>query len=194
MPAAARPDPEPVATRDRILRAGVRQFQAGGYHGTGVAAILTEAHAPKGSFYHHFPGGKEALAVAAVAWLAAEVDMFLDHLAASGAGGTAMALAMARHAAAGLGHADRMRGSLIAVLAAEAVPGSAAIRVALERAVAGWRDRLRAGFARDSAADPDDRAQVALAAIEGATVLARITGRSAMAVEIVAAALGRQAA
>ena len=28
----------PVSTRDRILRAGVQQFQANGYHGTGVAA------------------------------------------------------------------------------------------------------------------------------------------------------------
>ena len=188
--AAVRPDPVPLVTRERILRAGVRQFQAVGYHGTGVAMILAEAHAPKGCFYHHFPGGKEQLAVEAVVWLAQEVNAFLDRLAASGANGTAMALGVARHATAGLHHADTMRGSLIAVLAAETVPGPPAIRAALDRAIAGWADRLGAGFAREGAADSGGRAETALAAIEGATVLARLRGRPDMVVTIVAAALG----
>ena len=188
--AAVQPCQQKVVTRERILHAGVSRFQASGYHGTGVAAILAEAQAPKGSFYHHFPGGKEQLAVEAVEWLAEEVGGFLERYAVSGAGGVEMALGMARYAARGLGRAETMRGSLIAVLAADAVPGSAAIGAALNRAVGRWVAKLGDGFAREGASDPDSRAKVALAVIEGATVLALIAGRPAAAVEIVAAALG----
>jgi TetR/AcrR family transcriptional repressor of lmrAB and yxaGH operons len=51
--------------RERILRAALSHFQRHGYHGAGLAEILEEARAPKGSLYHHFPGGKAQLARAA---------------------------------------------------------------------------------------------------------------------------------
>ena len=164
------------STRERILQAGVAQFQAQGYHGVGVAAILEEARAPKGSFYHHFPGGKEQLAVEALAWLAGEIDRFLDRLDGDGANGVAMACGMADYAAKGLARADRMRGSLVTVLAADATPQSTAITGALRGAVDGWLDRLERGFARQGSREPRETARAALAVIEGATVLCRITG------------------
>jgi TetR/AcrR family transcriptional repressor of lmrAB and yxaGH operons len=177
------------SSRERILRAGVDRFQAHGYHGTGIAAILAEARAPKGCFYHHFPGGKEQLAVEAVEWLAGEVDDFLDRLNGANAEGADMVLGMAQYAAKGLARAHSMRGSLIAVLAAEAVPGSAAIGAALKRTVAGWTDKLSAGFERSGVANADSVAVRALALLEGAAVLARIAGRPEQTVEIVAASL-----
>ena len=57
--------PEPD-TRTRILRAALRLFRRHGYHGVGINDILAEAQAPKGSMYHHFPGGKEEIAAAVV--------------------------------------------------------------------------------------------------------------------------------
>lgn len=187
--AAGRTEQRP--TRERILRAGVRLFQAQGYHGTGVAAILEQAHAPKGSFYHHFPGGKEDLAVATVQWLAAEVGGFLDGILAAGGGGREMILGLADHAALGLAQADNMRGSLIAVLAAEAVPGSAAIGAALRSTVEGWLVRLATGLEREGLEDAEARAREALSLVEGATVTARIAGRPDMVGEIVRGALER---
>ncbi|WP_158598519.1 TetR/AcrR family transcriptional regulator [Notoacmeibacter ruber] len=53
-------------TRERILNAALALFKARGYHAAGVADILALAKAPKGSLYHHFPGGKPDLASAAV--------------------------------------------------------------------------------------------------------------------------------
>jgi len=52
-----------IPHRDRMLRAGNQLFYRHGYHGTSVDAILAEAHAPKGSFYHHF-GSKESFGFA----------------------------------------------------------------------------------------------------------------------------------
>ncbi len=53
-------------TRSRILTAAQRLFRKRGYHATGLNDILTLADAPKGSMYHHFPGGKEAIGVCVI--------------------------------------------------------------------------------------------------------------------------------
>ncbi|MEM8579499.1 MAG: helix-turn-helix domain-containing protein [Pseudomonadota bacterium] len=54
-----------LPTKDRLIQAAMRLFRSHGYNGVGVAEILAEAKAPKGSLYHHFPNGKADLAVAA---------------------------------------------------------------------------------------------------------------------------------
>jgi AcrR family transcriptional regulator len=51
-----------IPTRDRILYASAELFRRQGYAGTGLKQIAAEAHAPFGSVYHFFPGGKEQLA------------------------------------------------------------------------------------------------------------------------------------
>ena len=53
-------------TRERLLTAAQRLFRKRGYHATGLIDILEVAQAPKGSLYHHFPGGKEAIGVCVV--------------------------------------------------------------------------------------------------------------------------------
>lgn len=59
MPAIAR-------HRQPIINAAVRLFRRQGYGGTGLNDIVDESHAPKGSLYHYFPGGKSSIAIAAV--------------------------------------------------------------------------------------------------------------------------------
>src|SRR5580704_7084036 len=99
-----------LPTRDRLIRAGVYFFETQGYHGTGVAAILARAKSVKGSFYHHFPHGKEQLAVASLQWLEGEVTRYLDGLAANGCGSVHMVEGIARHAARGMRSGERRRG------------------------------------------------------------------------------------
>lgn len=41
-------------TRQRLLDVGLAMLLEHGYHGLGIQALLDAAHAPKGSFYHHF--------------------------------------------------------------------------------------------------------------------------------------------
>lgn len=63
------PTPTPANsgdTRERLLTAAQRLFRKRGYHATGLNDILEAAQAPKGSLYHHFPGGKEAIGVCVV--------------------------------------------------------------------------------------------------------------------------------
>jgi AcrR family transcriptional regulator len=56
------PGTSDIPTRDRILYASAELFRRQGYAGTGLKQIAAEAHAPFGSVYHFFPGGKEQLA------------------------------------------------------------------------------------------------------------------------------------
>jgi AcrR family transcriptional regulator len=52
----------PTDTRERLVDAGADLFRLQGFAGTGIKAILAEAHAQFSSLYHHFPGGKDELA------------------------------------------------------------------------------------------------------------------------------------
>jgi TetR/AcrR family transcriptional regulator, lmrAB and yxaGH operons repressor len=70
--------PTPAATRERILMAALKLFRQRGYHATGLAEILALAESPKGSLYHHFPGGKEEIAVAVVELITAGVLQAFD--------------------------------------------------------------------------------------------------------------------
>jgi TetR/AcrR family transcriptional repressor of lmrAB and yxaGH operons len=55
-----------IPTRTRILDASGSLFRRHGYAATGIKAILAGSDAPYGSLYHHFPGGKQELGVAAI--------------------------------------------------------------------------------------------------------------------------------
>lgn len=60
-------------TKDRLIRAAAHLFRSRGYHGVGLNDLLSEAAAPKGSLYHHFPNGKADLALAAATWASDEM-------------------------------------------------------------------------------------------------------------------------
>lgn len=177
---------EDLPTKPRIIRAGVMLFQAHGYHGTGIAMIIEHAGIPKGSFYHHFPGGKEQLAVATLQWLQSEVHDFLDKLARKGASFRTMVLGIAHFTASGLRESRTRRGSLLAVLAQDAIPESAAIMAAARQFADGIRMQLLAALERENIATTHfGLVEQALALLQGSSVVARIEGNPNRAIEIV---------
>jgi TetR/AcrR family transcriptional repressor of lmrAB and yxaGH operons len=176
-------------TRERLIRAALKLFQQRGYHGAGLIEILAEAQAPKGSLYHHFPSGKEALAVACVAWLQDEVCGFLDDLAAKGGSFRLMVEGLARYTAEGHRRDPARRGTLLAVLAQDVMPETPDLTAAVRAYADAVRVRLadawrRASPSQDRAAELADQA---LAVLHGAATLARIEGRSERGVELVEA-------
>lgn len=64
-------------SRDRMIKATALLLQTKGYVGTGLNDIVKESGAPKGSIYHHFPQGKEQLAIEAVNWTKENVTLFI---------------------------------------------------------------------------------------------------------------------
>mgnify|MGYP000176132320 FL=1 len=68
---------KPRPTKDRLIRAAAQLFSNRGYHGVGLAEILAEAKAPKGSMYHHFPNGKSDLAMASATWASDQILLLI---------------------------------------------------------------------------------------------------------------------
>ncbi len=56
-----------LATRERILDAGMELFHLHGYNATGLDKVIKKAGITKGNFYYHFKS-KEALALATLDW------------------------------------------------------------------------------------------------------------------------------
>ncbi len=70
-----------MRTRDRLVAAMADALLRRGYSGASVQEILTWSKVPKGSLYHHFPGGKEQLAAEAVMHLGAvQLDRMVQFL------------------------------------------------------------------------------------------------------------------
>lgn len=162
-------------TRLRLVQVAARLFQQRGLNGVGVTEILSEAGVPKGSLYHHFPGGKPELAQAAIAWVADEAIAGIERGVAAGIGVAGYIGKLARDSAQWLEKTNFRDGSLLAVIgqeeAAAAGPIGDAVKVAYQRIelrLAKWMmaEGLSLAAARDQAA-------TAIAAMEGALVLAR---------------------
>jgi AcrR family transcriptional regulator len=56
--------------RERMVYSAAQLVRARGATGTGVRDVVERAKAPRGSFQHYFPGGKDQLVGEAVTWAA----------------------------------------------------------------------------------------------------------------------------
>ncbi|HUL27099.1 MAG TPA: TetR/AcrR family transcriptional regulator [Streptosporangiaceae bacterium] len=66
-------------SRSSMIRSAARLFGSRGLSGTSFSDVLADSGAPRGSIYHHFPGGKRQLAEDAIGWTSEQV---LGHLRA----------------------------------------------------------------------------------------------------------------
>src|SRR3954469_18207199 len=165
----------PRPSRERLLDSAVDLLQRQGYHGTGLNELLERSGAPRGSLYHYFPGGKEQIGAEGIAQARGQVAGGGAHLLRAKPSVADAVEALAGLLAAGLEASDFERGCPVATTALEVTPRSEPIRAAVQAGFESWlaplRERLEAaGFDRLEAAR---RADLAIATLEGALVLAR---------------------
>jgi TetR/AcrR family transcriptional repressor of lmrAB and yxaGH operons len=163
-------------SRERLITAATQLFSRQGYEATGVKEIAAAGSAPMGSFYFHFPGGKEDLGVAALAHGADGFAAVLRRTLASVEPVEEALAACALWLADELPASDWADGCPVATTALESVVRSPALRAAAAAAFDQWegaiRDRLTAaGMAPQPAAEV---AASAVALLEGAEMLARV--------------------
>lgn len=177
VPSAPSP-PGPSGTRERLIAAMADALQRRGLHGVGVAEVLARAGAPKGVLYHHFPGGKSELAVAAIHATVARLGAALDRLAAAASDPADALRTWLADAAARLERSGFEQGCPLATVALETTAEDVEIRSALAQAFATVRGRLAAVLS--VAGLPPARAQpvaaLVVAAYEGALMQARVAG------------------
>jgi TetR/AcrR family transcriptional repressor of lmrAB and yxaGH operons len=175
MTKGARPDALEAPTRDAFIAATGRLLRRQGYEATGVNQIVAESGAPKGSLYFHFPGGKEELALAAMlregGKLRAAIASVMDSSDDPGEALGRLVDALAH----GLESSGFRDGCPIATVTLEAATRSPAVQEAAAAVFDSWiealEERLLAAGLDEATARR--RAVLALAAIEGALILAR---------------------
>jgi TetR/AcrR family transcriptional repressor of lmrAB and yxaGH operons len=165
-------------TRAELVQTMARLLRDQGYTATGRAQLLAESGVSNGSLYHHFPGGMEELAESALEASGRAVNEALCE-ALDGAPSAALGLARFLEIAAGPVAGEPCPGCPIAPTALESPIISPRLRVVAARCFDQWEGliaaRLRAdGWPEDSVAET---ASAALALVEGALLLARVSGQ-----------------
>lgn len=170
---------DPLSTRDRLIAAMLNALRRKGYHGVGLSELLTEAGAPKGVLYHHFPGGKSELAIAAIQTVVSHMTAGLQKLLtrhANPADALQAWMISAQKLLVGSGFAQ---GCPLASIALESTPDDAAIRAALADGFSSIRAHL-AGALQNAGIAPARSANLAalmVSAYEGALLQARVAGQ-----------------
>lgn len=164
--------PAAVSTRERILRAAIRLFQQRSYHGVGLTEILSEARAPKGSLYHHFPRGKAQLAVAAIESIAADYEGLFERWRSRGRSAADIVRGVARLQIQWLSHTQWRQAGLFSVLVQGFVPDAPELHEALARIHARRQKLLERALREDGADDVRGLAALALAALDGGMIQA----------------------
>jgi TetR/AcrR family transcriptional regulator, lmrAB and yxaGH operons repressor len=142
-----------------------------GLQGTSFSEVLEASGAPRGSLYHHFPGGKDELVLAALGAAGDQAMAVLDSLAGKPATEVAQTfIALWRMV---LAKSDFAAGC--AVVAVTVAADSSALREAAAEVFRGWRTRLGALLAEGGV--PAERAFALsaglISACEGAVILSR---------------------
>ncbi|HZF98118.1 MAG TPA: TetR/AcrR family transcriptional regulator [Pseudoxanthomonas sp.] len=110
------------STRDRLIRAMCSGLSRRGLHGVGLTELLAEAGAPKGVLYHHFPGGKDELAVQAIEATVHGICGGMDRALASGLSPWEALQAWMLRAEEGLAGSGFERGCPLGTVALESSP------------------------------------------------------------------------
>ena len=163
-------------TRERLLDATVDLLRTQGPAATGTQAILVRADAPRGSFYFHFPDGKDQLVAEALERAAAATaDAIVTALQDRSMTMPARVETLFRSVADALAADDYRLGCAIGATVLEASSTSPAFRRLTEAAFASWHSVLTEHLMAEGI-DParaDVLADDVIVGLEGATMLAR---------------------
>jgi TetR/AcrR family transcriptional regulator, lmrAB and yxaGH operons repressor len=175
-------------SRVSMISSAAALIGARGLSGTSFSDVLADSGAPRGSIYHHFPGGKKQLAADVIQWTS---DQILGYLRACPAdtpeGVLAWFIDLWRQSVLTSGGCG---GCPVAGVAMDA--DDEELTAAARAAFAAWTALLAEQL--EAVGVPEDRARpvasVALTAMEGALVMCRVE-RSVEPLETTAAELLR---
>lgn len=165
-------------TRSDLLETMARLLRDQGYTASGRAQLLAESGVSNGSLYHHFPGGLEELAEAALDASGQAVADALRH-ALEGAPNAGSGVSRFIDMAAGPTIEGTCPGCPVAPTALESAIISPRLRAAAARCFDQWESLIAARLRADGwpEASVIETASAVLALLEGALLLTRVSGQ-----------------
>jgi TetR/AcrR family transcriptional repressor of lmrAB and yxaGH operons len=168
--------PRTSDAKTRFIETAARLFRRRGYDGVGLTEIIAEADAPKGSFYHHFPGGKEELAEHALRRSAERFLKTIDQVFGNAPTFPDAVKTLFETFADWFEGSGWRDGCPITSIVLDTTPASASILAVTQEALESWSGAL-ADHAKRLGVEGDIQALSTklLMALEGAWILARVT-------------------
>ena len=168
--------PRKSDAKTRMIDAASVLFRAKGYNAVGLTEILEASGAPKGSFYHHFPDGKEELARAVIQ----NANTYILHLIEKSFQGAESIQEAAgvflELIASTLERSGFRLGCPVTAFIIELTPENEAIRLQVESVLEGWVQAMISHskkFQNDEADNLEPTFRIFLMAIEGSWIIAR---------------------
>jgi AcrR family transcriptional regulator len=159
--------------RERMIVSTALLMRERGARATSLDAVLDHSGAPRGSVYHHFPGGREQLLREATDYAGQYVARRLERRAAEDP--LAAIDSLLDEYRASLVATDFRAGCPVVAVAVESGEDSPDLRDDVVGAFDRWRQILARGFAACGIGEArsDELALLVLAAFEGALILSR---------------------
>jgi AcrR family transcriptional regulator len=157
-----------------MVRGAAQLLRERGYSGTGFREVIERTGAPRGSIYHHFPGGKAQLAGEAVDYMAGLARGLIDQSFAEG-GPIAGLRAFVEIWRTDFERSGYRAGCPIVAVAVESHDDAPELIETAARAFGEWRTAFAASL-REAGVAPDradSLAALVVSAVEGAIVLSR---------------------
>lgn len=160
------------SVRDRMLVGAAELLSRAGLSEASFRNVVERTGAPRGSIYHHFPGGKDEMVAEALEWIGGRLVSALRRTPVSSPDDVVVVFAgLFRRL---LVDSGGEAGCGVVAVVADALPGSRPSAAAAQ-VFASWRRELEVMFAVAGA--PEHRcsalALLTVAGVEGALVLAR---------------------
>lgn len=162
-------------TREEMILGTIELLRENGLRGTSVRDVVERSGAPRGSIYHHFPGGKTQMVEEAVAAAGGAIAAAFDHLEADGDPAAGLS-SMIDYFKGVLVASDFRAGCPIAAVAAETDPTEDhRISDSAARIFGQWHERLAKGLVDNGATATRAQtvATMAIASTEGALLMCR---------------------
>ncbi|OLZ60903.1 TetR family transcriptional regulator [Amycolatopsis keratiniphila subsp. nogabecina] len=161
-----------TTTRERMISTAMTLFRREGYQATSWRRLVEQAGTPWGSAYHHFPGGKEQLAVAAIELGTAVVAKTVRRAFERNETVEDAVAWWYRKAGEALAADDYRGGCPLATITLEMAHASPVITKACQDAFAAWHELLVELLGEVE--DPEDVATAIMTNLEGALLVSRV--------------------
>lgn len=163
------------STRIAMLHSAAALLRERGAAGVTIDAVLARSGAPRGSVYHHFPGGRSQILREALQFAGEEIAASID--AAAGDSGTALLRQFAQMWREALIASDYTAGCPVLAAAIGSGQDEQQLASLAGEIFARWREASTQAYIREGfePGEASALADTAIAAMEGAVVLCRST-------------------
>ncbi|MFD3746371.1 TetR/AcrR family transcriptional regulator [Nocardia sp. NPDC058633] len=187
-----------TGTRQKMLGSAIELLRERGAAGVTIDAVLARSGAPRGSVYHHFPGGRAEIMTESLTLAGDAISDLIEEAATRGASGVLAGIA--EFWTAILLASDFEAGCPVVSVAVGGSPEDHHLHPEVANILHRWHDTLTSAITAEGI-EPERAgrlATMAIASVEGAVILCRVNRSTTALDEVVeelrvllAAAVGR---